>query len=85
MVLGLPKTDNPNKVCEESVEEKQHKNNFSNDAGSKSKEILEIIYSDVCGPIQVDLLGGNIYFVTFIYDFSQKNIDLPDQEEKGSD
>ena len=36
------------------------------------KEIHEVIYSDICGPIQVDSIGGNRYFVTFIDDFSQK-------------
>ena len=72
MVSGLPEIDIPNEVYEECVQAKQHKNNFSKDAGSKSKAILEIIYSDVCGPIQVDSIGGNRYFVTFIDDFSRK-------------
>ena len=36
------------------------------------KVTLEIIYSDVCGPIQVDLMGGNKSFVTFIDDFNRK-------------
>lgn len=31
-----------------------------------------MIYSDVCGHIQVDSIGGNIYFVTFINDFNIK-------------
>ena len=51
------------------MQAKKHKNNFNKDAGSKSKAILEIIYSDVCGPIQVDSNGGNNDFVTFIDDF----------------
>ena len=72
MVSGFPEIDIPNKVCEECVQAKQHKNSFSKDAGSKSKAVLEVIYSDVCGPIQVDSFGGNKYFVTFIDDFSQK-------------
>src|SRR4051812_48979716 len=62
----------PDKTCEECVQAKQHKNSFSKDAGNKSKAILEIIYSDVCGPIQVDSNGGNKYFVTSIDDFSRK-------------
>ena len=57
-------------MCEECVQRKQHKNNFSKDAGSKSKEILEVIYSDVYGLIHVDSIGGNRYFVIFIDDFS---------------
>ena len=72
MVSELLEIDIPNKVCEECVQAKQHKNNFSKDAESKSKNILEVIYSDVCEPIQVDSYGGNKYFVTFIDDFSRK-------------
>src|SRR4051812_14812156 len=72
MVPGLPEIDIPNEVCKECVQAKQFKNSFGKDAGSKSKTILDVIYSDVCGPIQVDLNGGNKYFVTFIDGFSRK-------------
>jgi 5'-3' exoribonuclease 2 len=72
VVSRLLEIDIPNEVCEECVQAKQHKNNFSKDARSKSKVILEVIYSDVCGPIQLDLIVGNRYFVTFIDDFSRK-------------
>ena len=51
MVSGLPEIDIPNEVCEEFVQAKQHKNNFSKDVGSKSKDIHKVINSDVCGPI----------------------------------
>lgn len=45
------------------------KKNFSKDAISNLKSILEVIYLDVCGSLQVDSIGGNKYFVTFIDDF----------------
>uniref|UniRef100_A0A2N9J1S8 Integrase catalytic domain-containing protein n=1 Tax=Fagus sylvatica TaxID=28930 RepID=A0A2N9J1S8_FAGSY len=32
----------------------------------------DLVYSDVCGPIEVESLGGNRYFVTFIDDVSRK-------------
>ena len=50
----IPEINIPNEVCEECVQANQHKNSFSKDAGSKSKAILEFIYYDVCGPIQMD-------------------------------
>ena len=59
-------------MCEECVQSKQHRSSFSKNAGSKTKSILEVVYSDVCGPIQVESTGGNKYFVTFIDDFSRK-------------
>ncbi|GAU40628.1 hypothetical protein TSUD_190050 [Trifolium subterraneum] len=45
---------------------------FSKYAMSKTKSTLEIVYSDVCGPMQVDSIGGNKYFVSFVDDFSRK-------------
>lgn len=72
MVSGLPKIQIPNEVCEEYVQAKQHKKNFSKDARSNSKATFEVIYSDVCGSIQVNSIGVNRYFVTFIEDYSRK-------------
>ena len=34
--------------------------------------MLDLVYSDVCGPMEVDSLGGNKFFVTFINDASRK-------------
>ena len=38
----------------------------------KSKGILEIIHSDVCGPMSSNSLRGYAYYVSFIDDFSRK-------------
>lgn len=76
MVSSLPKIQIPSEVYEECGQAKQHKNSFSNDAGSNSKGSLEVIYSDVCSLIQVDSIESNWYFVIFIYDFSKKIMDI---------
>ena len=34
--------------------------------------LFRSVYPDVCGPIDVETLGGNKYFVTFIDDASRK-------------
>ena len=39
---------------------------------SKAKGILEIIHSDVCGPMSSSSLSGYVYYVSFIDDFSRK-------------
>jgi len=39
---------------------------------SRSWEILDLIHSDVCGPILVKSLRASLYYVTFIDDFSCK-------------
>lgn len=51
---------------------KQHKNSFNKDTRSKTKSTLEIVYSYMCGLLQVDSLGGNKFFVTFINDYILK-------------
>ena len=33
---------------------------------------MDLIHSDLCGPMSVDTLNGFSYFVTFIDDYSQK-------------
>ena len=38
---------------------------FSKTSTIKSK-VLDLVYSDVCGPIEVESLGGNKFFVIFI-------------------
>jgi transposase InsO family protein len=43
---------------------------LSNDSGSK--EILDLIHSDVCGPMTVASLNGYLYYVLFIDDHSRK-------------
>ena len=37
--------------------------------GKRAKGILELIHSNVCGPMHVQARGGNHYFITFTDDF----------------
>jgi len=43
------------------------------DGHKRDTQILDIVYSNVCGPINIKLLGGAPYFVTFIDD-AYKNV-----------
>ena len=38
----------------------------------KSKEPLDLVHSDVCGPMSVHSFSGYSYCVTFIDDYSRK-------------
>ena len=58
--------------CDYCLHGKQHRVSFSRKSTKKSK-ILELVYYDICGPIEVESLGGYKYFVTFIDDASRKN------------
>ncbi|WJX37101.1 hypothetical protein P8452_24905 [Trifolium repens] len=68
LVSGLPKIQISNEVCEDCVQAKQHRGSFSKDVVIRTKNVLEVVYSDVCGPMQVNSIGGNRYFVSFIND-----------------
>ena len=59
-------------TCDACVEGKQTKNS-STTLPKSSTRILEVVHSDVCGPIKPTSLGGNRYFVSFIDDFSRKS------------
>ena len=38
----------------------------------RATKILELVHSDVCGPMKTPSIGGARYFLTFIDDFSRK-------------
>ena len=39
--------------------------------GVRSSEKLQLVHSDVCGPMPTESLGGHRYFVTFIDDYTR--------------
>ena len=39
--------------------------------GYRAKEVLELVHTDLCGPISTKSSGGYEYFVTFIDDYSR--------------
>lgn len=70
LVNGIDKNINIHKVefCETCINAKMHRLPFGSRV--KSSRVLEIIHSDVCGPITPITHDGYKYFVTFIDDFS---------------
>lgn len=57
--------------CEGCIEGKMCQSPFKSVGKIKSMRRLQLIHSDVCGPMQVDSFGGQKYFVTFTDDFSR--------------
>ena len=37
----------------------------------KSSRPLELVHTDVCGPMQTHSIGGSVYFVSFIDDYTR--------------
>ena len=50
---------------------KQHRTNMPNVATHRSTKPLQLIHTDVCGPMQTTSLGGARYFITFIDDYTR--------------
>ena len=51
---------------------KQHRESFPVGGSYRARAPLELVHTDICGPMQTPSLGGSIYFLTFIDDFSRK-------------
>lgn len=58
-------------LCEICIRGKLSRKSFPKNSNQQSKDILDLIHSDVCGPMDTQTPGGKIYFVTFIDDFSK--------------
>jgi hypothetical protein len=39
---------------------------------NKAEGVLELIHSDVCGPMPSSSINGYVYYVSFINDYSRK-------------
>ena len=57
-------------TCESCLLDKMTKSPFTG-KGERASGLLELIHSDVCGPMTTHARGGFLYFITFIDDFSR--------------
>ena len=44
--------------------------------GQQAEEALELIHSDVCGQMPSSSINGYVYYVSFIDDYSRKDLDI---------
>ena len=63
--------ENIDRNCDGCAMGKQHRQPFPKTSKSSTSKLLELIHSDVCGPMDVPSVGGSRYFVTFIGDYSR--------------
>lgn len=73
MVIGFPQITVPSQICEECVVGKQHRTEFPKEKSWRAETALELIHSDICGPISPTSNGDKRYFITFTDDYSQKS------------
>ena len=71
-VTGVPEVSTEHDdVCKGCVLGKFAKASFPR-SDTRSKGVLDLVHSDVCGPMPTKSLRGYEYYVTFIDDFSRK-------------
>lgn len=58
--------------CERCLYGKQKRVNFLKDGHNLKEKPLELVHSDVFGPVEVSSLGGAKFFVTFLDDYTRK-------------
>jgi transposase InsO family protein len=71
-VTGLPELKRDHKgICNGCAQGKNIKNPFPK-RDNKIEGVLELIHSDVCGPMPSSSISGYVYYVSFIDDYSHK-------------
>ena len=71
MVEGLPVLKNEHIECEACALGKQHRDEFPVHKEKQERETIELIHTDVYGPMQNTSLGGTRYFLIFVDDKSR--------------
>ncbi|RDX79127.1 hypothetical protein CR513_40483, partial [Mucuna pruriens] len=58
--------------CSHCMVGKQIRISFRKHPPLRKSELLELVHSDVCGPLKVKTFSGALYFITFIDDYFRK-------------
>ena len=77
MVKGLPILQEIEEICADCVIGKQHRDSIPKASNWRATEKLQLVHSDICGPINPTSNGGSRYFITFTDDFSRKTWTYP--------
>jgi hypothetical protein len=72
MVNGLPHVSCRDGVCVGCVLGKHHRDSFDKRASWHALGPLQLVHSDLCGPLSSPSFFGCKYFLTFIDDFSRR-------------
>ncbi|KAI5312848.1 hypothetical protein L3X38_042022 [Prunus dulcis] len=71
MVHGLPSLEKDLAVCEGCKLGKQHRDSFPAESTWRAQSPLELVHTDICGPMQIASMSENRYFLLFIDDYTR--------------
>lgn len=63
MANGIPVLKSMHVDCEACALGKLHRDEFLSIVDRKQSDILELVHTDLCGPMQTRSLGGSYYFL----------------------
>ena len=70
-VRGIPSMEKPNMgLCKNCQSGKTGKTSFKSKK-YHSKEVLELVHIDLCGPIGIESYNGDKFFILFVDDYSR--------------
>lgn len=62
----------PRNKCITCIKAKHSRKPFKKQKLQNSRKVLDLVHTDLCGPMPIPSLGGHKYFMTIIDDFSRK-------------
>jgi hypothetical protein len=71
MVRGMPHLDHIDEICDGCTIGKQHRLAFPSATKYRSERPLDLVHTDLCGPIKPATRGGNQYFLLVVDDHSR--------------
>ena len=72
MVVGLPSLKSPKKICTTCLTGKQHREPVPRRSLWRASKQLQLVHSDICGPIKPALNSDKRYILNFIDDLTRK-------------
>jgi transposase InsO family protein len=71
MVRGLPRIEHVGELCDSCLAGKQRRRSFPKTARYRADEQLELVHSDLCGPITPATHCGRKFFLLLVDDYSR--------------
>ena len=74
IVDGIPSINDPNKLCDSCLLGEHAMRSFPEKTTLRTSKPLQLVHTDVCGPIDPPSFGKRKYFLLFIDDLSRKTL-----------
>ena len=71
MVRGIPEIKHVHELCDGCAIGKQHRTPFPRATAFRAEHALELVHTDLCGPVTPPTAGGKKYFLLIVDDYSR--------------